>query len=70
METKKGGIFNIKIHLEARSDGVKLFRSDNETSPRRREGWVDTADTVVIGGGVVGASVAYHLAKGEQARNK
>lgn len=26
--------------------------------------WKDTAETVVIGGGCVGVSVAYHLAKG------
>ena len=26
--------------------------------------WKDTADTVIIGGGCVGVSVAYHLAKG------
>ena len=26
--------------------------------------WKDTADTVIIGGGCVGVSLAYHLAKG------
>jgi len=26
--------------------------------------WKDSADTVIIGGGCVGVSVAYHLAKG------
>lgn len=26
--------------------------------------WKDTAETVIIGGGCVGVSVAYHLAKG------
>uniref|UniRef100_A0A8D0D117 Dimethylglycine dehydrogenase n=1 Tax=Sander lucioperca TaxID=283035 RepID=A0A8D0D117_SANLU len=29
-----------------------------------RKRWKDTADTVIIGGGCVGVSVAYHLAKG------
>ena len=33
------------------------------------KGWVDEADTVVVGGGVIGCSVAYHLAKGEQVIN-
>uniref|UniRef100_A0A8C5ENU7 Dimethylglycine dehydrogenase, mitochondrial n=1 Tax=Gouania willdenowi TaxID=441366 RepID=A0A8C5ENU7_GOUWI len=38
-----------------------LFFSDANTVLGKR--WKDTADTVIIGGGCVGASLAYHLAK-------
>lgn len=38
-----------------------LPSSDAASALRKR--WKDTADTVIIGGGCVGASVAYHLAK-------
>ncbi|XP_042365923.1 dimethylglycine dehydrogenase, mitochondrial [Plectropomus leopardus] len=36
--------------------------SDSSSALRKR--WKDTADTVIIGGGCVGVSLAYHLAKG------
>lgn len=39
-----------------------LFFSDASAVLGKR--WKDTAETVVIGGGCVGVSVAYHLAKG------
>lgn len=45
------------IHLS-----LSLSRSDASSALRKR--WKDTADTVIIGGGCVGVSVAYHLAKG------
>ncbi|XP_068562619.1 dimethylglycine dehydrogenase, mitochondrial [Cebidichthys violaceus] len=37
---------------------------ESDTSSALRKRWKDTADTVIIGGGCVGVSVAYHLAKG------
>lgn len=36
--------------------------SDAASALRKR--WKDTADTVIVGGGCVGTSIAYHLAKG------
>lgn len=39
-----------------------LCSSDAASALRKR--WKDTADTVIIGGGCVGVSIAYHLAKG------
>ncbi|KAA8584326.1 hypothetical protein FQN60_008111 [Etheostoma spectabile] len=37
---------------------------EGDASSALRKRWKDTADTVIIGGGCVGVSVAYHLAKG------
>ncbi|XP_059214556.1 dimethylglycine dehydrogenase, mitochondrial [Centropristis striata] len=37
---------------------------DSDVHSALRKRWKDSADTVIIGGGCVGASVAYHLAKG------
>ncbi|XP_034403046.1 dimethylglycine dehydrogenase, mitochondrial [Cyclopterus lumpus] len=37
---------------------------ESDASSALRKRWKDTADTVIIGGGCVGVSVAYHLAKG------
>ncbi|MEQ2214888.1 hypothetical protein XENOCAPTIV_023003 [Xenoophorus captivus] len=36
----------------------------SDASSVLRKRWKDTADTVIIGGGCVGVSLAYHLAKG------
>lgn len=41
---------------------VSFVSSDASAALRKR--WKDTADTVIVGGGCVGASIAYHLAKG------
>lgn len=47
------------VHLQAMPSN---FCSDAASALGKR--WKDTADTVIIGGGCVGASLAYHLAKG------
>lgn len=39
------------------------FFSDAQPSQDLSSRWNNTADTVVIGGGIAGCSVAYHLAK-------
>lgn len=41
-----------------------LFFFSSDASSVLGKRWKDTAETVVIGGGCVGVSVAYHLAKG------
>lgn len=43
---------------------LSSFVSFSDASAALRKRWKDTADTVIIGGGCVGVSVAYHLAKG------
>lgn len=39
------------------------FLSYSDAASALGKRWKDTAETVIIGGGCVGASVAYHLAK-------
>lgn len=49
------------MHL--RCDSFSSFPSCSDASSVLGKRWKDTAETVIIGGGCVGVSLAYHLAK-------
>ncbi len=63
--TKKNGYRSFLPSWNSRVVLYVLFFSCNSDGV---VGWVEEADTVVIGGGAVGTSIAYHMAKGQQAR--
>uniref|UniRef100_A0A3B3BTV6 FAD dependent oxidoreductase domain-containing protein n=1 Tax=Oryzias melastigma TaxID=30732 RepID=A0A3B3BTV6_ORYME len=42
---------------------MKILQVMTRNSSSLGKRWKDTADTVIIGGGCVGVSLAYHLAK-------
>ncbi|KAI4816547.1 hypothetical protein KUCAC02_008870 [Chaenocephalus aceratus] len=56
------GIALLPLRTISCTSRKQAHESDAHTSALRKR-WKDTADTVIIGGGCVGVSVAYHLAK-------
>ncbi|MEQ2184402.1 hypothetical protein GOODEAATRI_007594, partial [Goodea atripinnis] len=60
--TACGGISRLPLRTISCTPSKHAEEGDASSVLRRR--WKDTADTVIIGGGCVGVSLAYHLAKG------
>ncbi|KAL7377216.1 hypothetical protein ABVT39_024050 [Epinephelus coioides] len=56
------GIARLPLRTICCTSRKQAEESDASSALRKR--WKDTADTVIIGGGCVGTSLAYHLAKG------
>ncbi|CAN9504354.1 unnamed protein product [Ophioblennius macclurei] len=56
------GIAGLHVRTISCTSRKQGEQSDASSSLRKR--WKDTANTVIIGGGCVGVSLAYHLAKG------
>ncbi|KAI3362104.1 hypothetical protein L3Q82_012430 [Scortum barcoo] len=55
------GIARLPLRTICCSSRKRAQESDASSALRKR--WKDTAETIIIGGGCVGVSVAYHLAK-------
>ncbi|XP_062340264.1 dimethylglycine dehydrogenase, mitochondrial [Osmerus eperlanus] len=53
-----------RVHLRTICCSTRRRAEEGEGSTVLGKRWKDTADTVIIGGGCVGVSLAYHLAKG------